>query len=221
MELLTWTSVINLAQEARRPFNYLKKKNKREKERKHVINRLPLEPARPCPDPRPLTPPQLKFAVCPAGPHSDTGWGRIVDICPNKPNPPGGRASWRASQSACPPAFTVVWLTVGLLVGYTDLRGSSGWILFWWMYSSQWTAAIYNLISKDHIHWFLLFSTPSPQPLDHWRHFHIVPNGSKYSQVMFTLMDGAQTLSRFCLFAVLYFIVFVIIIIIVVVVVFF
>lgn len=34
---------------------------------------------------------------------------------------------------------------------------------------------------------------------------------------MFTLMDGAQTLSRFCLFAVLYFIVFVIIIIIVVV----
>lgn len=37
---------------------------------------------------------------------------------------------------------------------------------------------------------------------------------------MFTLMDGAQTLSRFCLFAVLYFIVFVIIIIIVVVVVF-
>lgn len=38
---------------------------------------------------------------------------------------------------------------------------------------------------------------------------------------MFTLMDGAQTLSRFCLFAVLYFIVFVIIIIIVVVVVVF
>lgn len=37
---------------------------------------------------------------------------------------------------------------------------------------------------------------------------------------MFTLMDGAQTLSRFCLFAVLYFIVFVIIIIIIVVVVF-
>lgn len=97
------------------------------------------------------------------------------------------------------------------------------------MYSSQWTAAIYNLISKDHIHWFLLFSTPGapfilhplPQPLDRWRNFHIVPNGSKYSQVMFTLMDGAQTLSRFCLFAVLYFIVFVIIIIIVVVVVVF
>lgn len=94
MELLTWTSVINLAQEARRPFNYLKKKKReRKKERKHVINRLPLEPARPCPDPRPLAPPQLKFAVCPAGSHSDTGWGRIADICPNKPNPPGGRAS--------------------------------------------------------------------------------------------------------------------------------
>lgn len=66
-----------------------------------------------------------------------------------------------------------------------------------------------------------LFLHPLPQPLDRWRNFHIVPNGSKYSQVMFTLMDGAQTLSRFCLFAVLYFIVFVIIIIIVVVVVVF
>lgn len=112
-------------------------------------------------------------------------------------------------------------------MGYTDLRGQQ-WVDFVQMnvFLSVYSGHLQSHLERSHTlissllypRSPLLFSTPSPQPLDHWRHFHIVPNGSKYSQVMFTLLDGAQTLSRFCLFAVLYFIVFVIIIIIVVVV---
>lgn len=186
MELSTWTSVISWCEERVGPLKNCT--NPKPTDR-------PLAGAGPCPDP--VSPAQL-FAVCPSraslsgSPETDTRvWrGAGEGLWIYMPNPPGGEPLWWASLSACPAAFTVVWLTVGLLVGDTDLkRGAAvgGIPCSRWMYSSHWTAAIYNLISKNKktytdifLFFFLTFVTFP----------HSSKNGSKDSHVMLKFMDG-------------------------------
>lgn len=61
--------------------------------------------------------------------------------------------------------------------------------------------------------WRTLIFLLCPTFLTHLWHFHIVPKWQQRLQVMFKFMDGAQTLSRFCLFAVLYFIIILVVVV--------
>lgn len=151
MELLTWTSVISWCKEHVGPLKIVQTCN---------------QPTAPWPSqavPWPRLPSPVFCRLSQPGislgqPRTDTGvWRGLGKDCGslyNMPNPPGGEPLWWASLSACPAAFTVVWLTVGPPGGgHWPKGGSSGWDpLFWWMYSSHWTAAIYNLISRKMIY---------------------------------------------------------------------
>lgn len=73
--------------------------------------------------------------------------------------------------------------------------------------TGQWPFTISS--QKNDIHWFffsfvffLFVFFFSPTFLTRWWHFHIFPKWQQRLQVTFRFMDGAQTLSRFCLFAV-------------------
>lgn len=163
-------------QGARRPF----------KNQKHklVSNRLPLGPAGPCPEPLVPSPSHSLFT-------------------PTDPSGPGLTQEWAEGQPTCPSSRIhrrVTYCRV-LLVGYTDFREQRGHQWMCWMYSSQRTAAIYNLISEKNR---IVLSSLI------WDFSSWVSNGSRDSQVMFTSTNGAQ--SVFCLFAVFYFIFFFIII---------
>lgn len=78
---------------------------------------------------------------------------------------------------------------------------------FWWMYSSQWTAAIYNLISKIIYTVVFFFVFLCSIFITHLLNFDIVPTWQQRLHVILRIINGAQTHSRFCLFAVVYFII--------------
>lgn len=129
MEFFTWASVISWCKEHVGPLKNLYQ---------HITDWLTLEPARPCP--HPVSPAQvcrlsqLGLFSSPGGAprpeqtlECEEGWGGILDLCTTCLTLLEERALWWASLSACPAAFTVVWLTVGLLVGDTDPRGQQ-WV---------------------------------------------------------------------------------------------
>lgn len=187
---------------------------------KSITDRQTLEPATPCP--LVLSPPAPGLALSLSHmvleeersplllPPSWPEWtprceegrgGLLVDLCTTRLTLPG--ESLVMSQSVC--LSSCIHRSVTYCRppggGHRPKGGSSGWDpLFWWMYSSHWTVAIYNLISKKQnqdIHWFnCLFYPNVPHtfvtfPLGSW-------NSSEH--LMFRSMDGAPTLSRFCLF---------------------
>lgn len=195
MELLTWTSEISWCTEHIGPLNMYK----------HITHWA----ARPCPQPVSPThessrPTQIEEPL----PWADSrAWKRprrSGGSLYSTPEPPAGEP---CDEPVCPAAFTVVWLTLGLLVvvvvgRHWPTRGSGGWeLMFWWMYSSHWTSAILQSHLKiDYtdfsFFFFLCFSSVV------LRSFTKVPSfqsGSKHL-VMFRIVDGAQ--AGFAFFAV-------------------
>lgn len=71
------------------------------------------------------------------------------------------RASRWASLSACPAAFTVVWLTVGLLVGDADLRGQQwvGSLVLMNVFLSVDSGHLQSHLKND-VHWYFFFLLP-------------------------------------------------------------
>lgn len=138
--------------------------------------------------------------------HRQRTWKRPRRRCESLSSTPEPSAGEPQDEPVCPAAFTVVWLTVGLLVvvvvvggGPLTHEGSGGRdLMFWWMYSSHWTSAILQshlkkLITLIFLFFFLSYFVPLQE-------FHRSKVAANKLHVVFRIVDRAQT--GFAFFAV-------------------
>lgn len=103
------------------------------------------------------------------------GWGKIVDLS-TMPNFPGGDCR-DEPLSAWPAAFTVVWLTVGLQVWNTDLRGLQwvGSLVLMNVFLSVESGHLQSHLKNVHCFYFYVCSCPPLLTQMFNFNFHIVP----------------------------------------------
>lgn len=163
MEFLTWTSVISWCKERVGPLKIVQTCKSTDgplNQPGHVLNPPP-------PRPKFAACPQLGLFGIPPPPsllypeQTQEAWRGLGEgswISVQHAYPSWRRASWWASLSACPAAFTVVWLTVGLLVGDTDLRGQQwvGSLVLMNVFLSVDSGHLQSHLKND-VHWFFKF----------------------------------------------------------------